>query len=84
MEDQLLVGDSLMIAPIYEQNATGRTVYLPEEMMLVRLTKDGELLTKVLDKGYHFVEVDIEEVVFYIRKGKQMSENPGYYVFFII
>lgn len=70
IEDQLLVGDSLMIAPVYEQNATGRTVYLPEEMILVRLTKDGELLTKVLDKGYHYVEVDIEEVVFYIRKGK--------------
>lgn len=70
VEDQLLVGDSLMIAPVYEQNATGRTVYLPEEMMLVRLTKCGDLLIKVLEKGYHFIEVDVEEVVFYIRKGK--------------
>ena len=36
VEDQLLVGDSIMIAPVYEQNRTGRNVYLPEEMKLVR------------------------------------------------
>ncbi|MBO4678574.1 MAG: alpha-glucosidase, partial [Lachnospiraceae bacterium] len=32
VEDQLLVGDSIMIAPVYEQNANGRYVYLPEKM----------------------------------------------------
>ena len=35
VEDQLLLGNELMIAPIYKQNAQGRYVYLPEEMMLV-------------------------------------------------
>ncbi len=32
VEDQMLLGDSLMVAPIYEQNALGRYVYLPEEI----------------------------------------------------
>ena len=36
VEDQLMVGESIMIAPVYEQNAKGRYVYLPERMKLVR------------------------------------------------
>lgn len=36
VDDQLLLGNELMIAPIYKQNAKGRYVYLPEEMMLDR------------------------------------------------
>ncbi len=35
VEDQLLLGDGMMIAPVYEQNAEGRYVYLPERMKLV-------------------------------------------------
>lgn len=31
-EDQLLLDDDIMIAPVYRQNATGRNVYLPENM----------------------------------------------------
>ena len=37
VEDQLMLGDSVMIAPVLQQNATGRYVYLPEEMKLLRL-----------------------------------------------
>ncbi len=36
VEDQLLLGNELMLAPVCEQNARGRYVYLPEEMKLVR------------------------------------------------
>ena len=39
VEDQLFLGNELMIAPIYKQNAQGRYVYLPEEMMLVRILR---------------------------------------------
>ena len=31
VEDQLLLGNEIMIAPVYTQNAKGRYVYLPEE-----------------------------------------------------
>ena len=37
VEDQLLLGEGLMAAPVYVQNAHGRHVYLPEPMKLLRL-----------------------------------------------
>ena len=70
VEDQLLLGNELMIAPIYKQNATGRYVYLPEEMMLVRMKNANEYETEILPKGHHYVAVALEELVFFIRKDK--------------
>ena len=32
VEDQLLVGENIMVAPVYTQNVTGRVVYFPERM----------------------------------------------------
>lgn len=69
-EDQLMLGNELMIAPIYTQNATGRVVYLPEEMMLVKFMPDGSLYQEILPKGHHFVEVALNEVHLFIRKDK--------------
>ena len=69
-EDQLFVGDELMIAPVYTQNALGRYVYLPEDMRAVRLKAGGELEFSDMAKGHHFVEIPLNEVVFYIRKDK--------------
>lgn len=69
-EDQLFVGEELMIAPIYTQNAIGRYVYLPEDMMSVRLKAGGELEFAEMAKGHHFVEIPLNEVVFFIRSGK--------------
>jgi alpha-glucosidase len=70
VEDQLLLGNELMIAPIYKQNATGRYVYLPEEMLLVRMDAYDHIQTQVLPKGHHYVPVALEELVFFIRKDK--------------
>lgn len=70
IEDQLMIGDELMIAPVYTQNAKGRYVYLPEEMMLVKFTKDNCYTTEILEPGHHYVETDLSEVPVYIRKGK--------------
>lgn len=69
IEDQLLVGDSIMIAPVVRQGATERRVYLPEEMTQVRY--DGtDFDCAVLPQGWHTVAVPLDELVFYIRKGK--------------
>ena len=70
VEDQLLLGNELMIAPIYKQNAEGRYVYLPEEMMLVRMHSADSYETEVLPKGHHYVEVALDELVFFIRNQK--------------
>lgn len=73
VEDQLMLGDELMIAPVYEQNAAGRVVYLPEEMMLVKFMPDGSIFTKVLPQGHTYVDVALNEVSMFIRKGRSIE-----------
>ena len=72
VEDQLMIGQEIMTAPVYTQNAKGRYVYLPEEMMLVKFTKDNCYTTEILEKGHHYVEVALYEVPVFIRKGKRI------------
>ena len=81
-DDQLLLGNELMIAPVYKQNANGRYVYLPEEMMLVRMRSWDNYETQILSKGHHFVDVSLDELVFFIRSTKSIpfgkpSANTG-------
>ena len=70
VEDQVMLGDEAMIAPVYTQNAKGRYVYLPERMLFVKFTGDGGYTQEVLEKGHHFVEVALEEVPLFIREGR--------------
>ena len=69
VEDQVMVGESVMLAPVYTQNATGRYVYLPEEMMLVRMRSLEERTCEVLERGHHYVDMALDEVVFFVKKG---------------
>lgn len=69
-EDQLMLGDEVMIAPIYTQNAVGRMVYLPEEMMFVKFQPNGRISQEILSAGPHFVKVALNEVPLFIRRGK--------------
>lgn len=72
VEDQLMLGDELMIAPVYTQNAKGRYVYLPERMLFVKLWKDGGHSEEVLERGHHYVEVALHEVPLFIREGSSI------------
>lgn len=67
VEDQLMVGESMMIAPVYEQNARGRYVYLPEEMLMVKFRSLTDREYKVMEKGHHYVEVALEEMICFIK-----------------
>ena len=69
IEDQLMVGESVMIAPILEQGTKGRIVYLPEPMTEVRYGSEGFTCIDV-GAGERTVMVPVNQVVFYIRKGK--------------
>ena len=51
-----MLGNEIMIAPVYEQNARGRYVYLPEEMKFVKFLADGSISEEVLEKGVGHVE----------------------------
>lgn len=70
VEDQLLIGDEIMIAPVYTQNSAGRYIYLPEEMKFLKFLPDGEIYEEELGKGHHYIEVELNEVPLFIRKGK--------------
>ena len=72
IEDQLLAGEALMIAPVYEQNKTGRYVYLPEAMRLVRFRAYNDYDTEVLQKGDHYIKAALNEVLVFIRPGKEL------------
>lgn len=70
VEDQLMLGNEIMIAPVYTQNANGRYVYLPEEMIFVKFLPDGTIAQETLSQGHHYVEIALNEVPLFIRKGK--------------
>ncbi len=70
VEDQLMLGGEIMIAPVYTQNAKGRYVYLPEEMLFVKFMPDGSVFQSELSAGHHYVEIALNEVPLFIRKGK--------------
>lgn len=70
IEDQLMLGNEIMIAPVYEQNGKGRYVYLPEEMKFVKFRPDGSISEEVLGKGIHYVDIALNEVPLFIRSGR--------------
>ena len=69
VEDQLLLGEGLMIAPIYIQNAHGRTVYLPEPMQLLRLRSSCDYDEEILPAGRHYMACGLDEVLLFLRPG---------------
>jgi alpha-glucosidase len=68
VEDQLIFSDAMMITPVHEQNAKGRYIYLPEEMLCVRINKEGIKQYAVIEKGHTYIQLDLEEFAFFIRK----------------
>ncbi len=81
VEDQLMLGDEIMIAPVYTQNAKGRYVYLPEEMKFVKFLPDGTLSEQTLPAGHHYVEIALNEVPLFIRQNKCIPlASPAEYV----
>ena len=69
-EDQLMLGNEVMIAPVYTQNATGRFVYLPEEMKFVKFLPDGSVYEEIMPAGNHYIDVALNEVPMFIKKDK--------------
>jgi len=68
VEDQLLLGESCMIAPVMEQNSAGRYVYLPEDMLLVRFRSPEDYDCLPLEKGDHWIPFSLREFPLFVRK----------------
>ena len=77
IEDQVMLGSECMIAPVYECNARGRYVYLPEDMLLVRFrsAEDYDLIS--MEKGRHWIDLDLHEMPLFIRKGCVIPMSRG-------
>ena len=69
IEDQLMVGEGIMIAPILEKGVNGRIVYLPEPMTEVRYS-GGSFTCMDVGAGERTAMAPLNTVVFYIRRGK--------------
>ena len=72
VEDQLLLGESIMLAPVYTQNAEGRYVYLPEDMKLVRFRAFDDYDEEIMSAGDHYVGADLDEILVFVRKGRAL------------
>ena len=77
VEDQLLLGESVMLAPVCRQNATGRYVYLPEEMKLLRLKRAGDWTEEILPAGDHYIPVALDEVPLFLRPDRLVPIAAG-------
>ena len=69
VQDQRLLGEGLMAAPIYTQNAHGRMVYLPEPMKMLRLRSVDDYDEEVLPAGHHYLRCALDEVLLFLRPG---------------
>jgi len=69
VEDQLLLGEGLMAAPVYAQNAHGRHVYLPESMKLLRLRAVDDYDEEILPAGHHYIRCALDEMLLFLRPG---------------
>lgn len=79
VEDQAMLGEAVMIAPVYEQNAIGRYVYVPEKMRLFRFRSSEDFDTEYVEKGDYFIHVALDEVLLFVREGKALpfAETKG-------
>lgn len=69
IEDQLIVGESLMMTPILEEGKTSRTVWLPQNMTMVKY--NGVSFTESpATRGERVIEAALHEIVFFVLKNK--------------
>ena len=77
VEDQLMLGTGCMIAPVLEQNAEGRYVYLPEDMLLVRFRSPEDYDTEPLPAGDRYIPLKLGEFPLFVKKNHILLLCPG-------
>lgn len=75
INDQVMVGRKIMIAPIYKQNQNYRYVYLPERYKQIRLRAYNDFDQDILDKGHHYIEVKPNELLIFIKEKDTLYLN---------
>ena len=77
IQDQVMLGEDAMIAPVCEQNAAGRFVYLPEDMLLIRFRSASDYDTEPLAAGDHWVDLALGEFPLFVKKNRAVLLCPG-------
>lgn len=75
VENQLMFGESLMLAPIDTQNAEGRYVYLPEDMLQWRIRSNEDYDLEYIHQGHHYVTAHLNEWLNYIKENSLIALN---------
>ena len=66
-----------MIAPVYTQNADGRYVYLPEDMLMIRFRSASDYDLIPLEKGDHYVELPLGAFPLFVKKNHAVLLGRG-------
>ena len=77
VEDQMMLASSCMIAPVYEQNARGRYVYLPEDMLMIRFRSAEDYDCIPMEKGDHWIDLKMNEFPLFVKKGQVVPLAKG-------
>ncbi len=72
-----MLGGDCMIAPVYEQNAAGRYVYLPEDMLLIRFRSARDYDLVPLEKGDHWIDLALGEFPLFVKKNRAVPLCAG-------
>lgn len=51
----------------------GRYVYLPEDMVAIRLSSPEEREYIPMEKGHHYISAELNQMVFFLRKDKMIT-----------
>jgi alpha-glucosidase len=69
IEDQFMYGNSLMVAPVHDQNKKGRFVYLPDVKWLKwSASKFEERNMMVYKPGDYYIEAELSQIPLFIKE----------------
>jgi alpha-glucosidase len=76
IEDQYMYGRSLMVAPVYAPNATGRYVHLPQCRWLGWTAKKWEERNlQVYEPGDYYIDAPIDRIPLFIKENSMIVLN---------
>lgn len=67
IDDQLLLGDSLMLAPVVQSGVRGRMVWLPEAMALWKASNWQNQLWTLCPAGDRYIELELGETPIFLK-----------------